>query len=161
MARVIALDVGDVRIGVAVSDPTGIIAQPVEVYKRVGCGPDCRYILALCDRFHTDHLVLGLPLRMDGTLGPQANKVLAFGQMLEEAGLRIDYQDERMTTVTAEKVLISGHMRRAKRRQTVDKVAATMILEQWLAEDRGTESIVNMISSSDMYDEQLSKSDKL
>lgn len=131
--RVIALDVGDVRIGVAVSDPTGTIAQPLEVYRRVGYRPDAAYVQGLCERFETRHVVLGLPLNMDGSRGGQAEKALAFGQVLENAGLTVAYQDERLTTVTAEKALISGQMRREDRRQTVDKVAAAVILEQWLA----------------------------
>ena len=132
--RVIALDVGDVRIGVAVSDPTGTIAQPLEVYKRVGYGPDSRYVKALCDRYETDQVLLGLPLNMDGTLGGQAQKAQAFGNVLEERmGLTVFYQDERRTTVTAERVLISGNVRREDRKQYVDKLAAAVILEQWLA----------------------------
>ena len=132
--RVIALDVGDVRIGVAVSDPTGTIAQPLEVYKRVGYGPDSRYVKALCDRYETDQVLLGLPLNMDGTLGGQAQKAQAFGNVLEEKmGLTVFYQDERRTTVTAEQVLISGNVRREDRKQYVDKLAAAVILEQWLA----------------------------
>jgi len=145
--RVIALDVGDVRIGVAVSDPTGTIAQPLEVYRRVGYAPDGRYVQALCEKYQTDQVLLGLPLNMDGSLGPQAQKAQAFGQMLAERhGLRIFYQDERMTTVTAEQVLIGGNVRREDRRQYVDKLAAAVILEQWLAsqsrqkeEDNGRE----------------------
>jgi len=132
--RVIALDVGDVRIGVAVSDPTGTIAQPLEVYKRVGYGPDSRYVKALCDRYETDQVLLGLPLNMDGTLGGQAQKAQAFGNVLEEKmGLTVFYQDERRTTVTAENVLISGNVRRENRKLYVDKLAAAVILEQWLA----------------------------
>ena len=132
--RVIALDVGDVRIGVAVSDPTGTIAQPLEVYKRVGYGPDSRDVKALCDRYETDQVLLGLPLNMDGTLGGQAQKAQAFGNVLEEKmGLTVFYQDERRTTVTAEQVLISGNVRREDRKLYVDKLAAAVILEQWLA----------------------------
>ena len=131
--RVIALDVGDVRIGVAVSDPTGTIAQPLEVYKRVGFGPDSRYVLSLCEKYQTQHVLLGLPLNMDGSLGPQAQKAQAFGNVLEQKGLTVSYQDERMTTVTAEKVLIGGNVRREDRRLYVDKLAAAVILEQWLA----------------------------
>ena len=132
--RVIALDVGDVRIGVAVSDPTGAIAQPLEVYRRVGYGPDSRYVKALCDRYETDRVVLGLPLNMDGTLGGQAQKAQDFGRVLQEKmGLNVSYQDERMTTVTAEQVLIGGNVRREDRRLYVDKLAAAVILEQWLA----------------------------
>lgn len=131
--RVVALDVGDVRIGVAVSDPTGVIAQPVEVYRRVGYGPDSRYVAALCERYQTKDVLLGLPLNMDGSAGPQAQKAMAFGEVLEKAGLTVYYQDERMTTVTAEHVLIDFGVRRGERRRHVDKLAAAVILEQWLA----------------------------
>ena len=131
--RVIALDVGDVRIGVAVSDPTGTIAQPLEVYRRVGFGPDSWYVLSLCEKYDTRHVLLGLPLNMDGTAGVQAQKAQAFGRVLEEKGLEVSYQDERMTTVTAENVLISGSVRREDRKLYVDKLAAAVILEQWLA----------------------------
>ena len=132
--RVIALDGGDARIGVAISDPTGTIAQPLEVYRRVGYGPDSRYVKALCDKYGTDQVLLGLPLNMDGTLGGQAQKAQDFGRVLEEKqGLAVFYQDERMTTVTAENVLIGGNVRREDRKLYVDKLAAAVILEQWLA----------------------------
>ena len=137
MGRVIALDVGDVRIGVAVTDPTGTIAQPLEVYRRVGYGPDCRYVQELCRRFDTTVVLLGLPLNMDGTRGGQAEKAQAFGKVLSDAGLDVRYQDERMTTVTADRVLISGSVRREDRKQCVDKLAAAVILEQWLASQSG------------------------
>ncbi|MEA4999414.1 MAG: Holliday junction resolvase RuvX [Candidatus Limiplasma sp.] len=133
--RVIALDVGDVRIGVAVSDVTRTIAQPLEVYRRVGYGPDSRYVLALCERFETRDVLLGLPLNMDGTRGAQAQKAMAFGQVLEGAGLTVLYMDERMTTVTAERTLIDGGVRREDRKRYVDKLAATVILEQWLSSE--------------------------
>ncbi|MCI6378648.1 MAG: Holliday junction resolvase RuvX [Clostridiales bacterium] len=133
--RVIALDVGDVRIGVAVSDPTGCIAQPVEVYRRVGYGPDSRYVLSLCERYGTRSVLLGLPLNMDGSAGAQAQKAMDFGTVLEKAGLKVFYQDERMTTLTAESVLIGGNVRREDRKRYVDKLAATVILEQWLASE--------------------------
>lgn len=136
--RVLALDVGDVRIGVAVSDPTRTIAQPVEVYRRVGYGPDSRYVLALGERFETRSVLLGLPLHMDGTQGAQAEKALAFGRVLAQAGLDVVYWDERLTTVTAERVLIDGGVRREDRRLHVDKLAATVILEQWLAAGQPT-----------------------
>ncbi len=131
--RVIALDVGDVRIGVAVSDPMRTIAQPLEVYRRVGYGPDTRYVSALCERYQTQDVLLGLPLNMDGSRGGQAEKVLAFGQQLAQTGMNVYYSDERMTTLTAERTLISGGVRRENRKQYVDKLAATLILEQWLA----------------------------
>lgn len=131
--RVLALDVGDVRIGVAVSDEARLIAQPVDVIRRVGYGPDSRRVLALCEQYATRDVLLGLPLNMDGTHGPQAQKVVAFGDVLAAAGLSIHYMDERMTTLTAERALIDGGVRREERRLHVDKLAATVILTQWLA----------------------------
>ena len=130
--RIVALDVGDVRIGVAVSDPTRTIAQPLETYRRVGFGPDGRYLKSLCDRYETDEVLLGLPLNMDGSAGPQADKTKAFGNVLAEAGLRVFYWDERLTSVTAERALLEGNLRREERKANVDKVAAAVILEQWL-----------------------------
>lgn len=80
-----------------------------------------------------ESVLLGLPLNMDGSTGPQAQKVMDFGAVLEKAGLTVHYQDERLTTVTAEAVLIGSGVRREDRRRHVDKLAATVILEQWLA----------------------------
>ncbi|MDD3335365.1 MAG: Holliday junction resolvase RuvX [Eubacteriales bacterium] len=138
MGRVVALDVGDVRIGVAISDPTCTIAQPLEVYRRIGYGPDSKYVLGLCQRYETNQVLLGLPLNMDGSRGGQAQKAAAFGEVLAKAGLTVFYQDERMTTVTAERVLIDGSVRREDRKQYVDKLAAAVILEQWIASGQGT-----------------------
>lgn len=131
--RILALDIGDVRIGIAVTDPGRIIAQPVEVYRRVGWGPDVKHIARICQDYQTRLVLSGLPLNMDGTKGGQARKVAAFCQKLSEAGLTVFFQDERMTTVTAERALLDGGVSRANRRQTVDKVAAVVILQQWLA----------------------------
>ena len=130
--RIIALDVGDVRIGIAISDPTGTIAQPLTVYRRVGYGPDSRYIKELCNRYETNRVLLGLPLNMDGSEGSQAQKVRAFAEQLANQGLELYYQDERLTTVIAEDVLIGGGIHRQDRKKYVDKLAATVILEQWL-----------------------------
>ena len=76
--RIVCLDIGDVRIGVAVSDPSGTIASPVEVIRRVGWGPDILKIKSICDRFETDRILSGLPLNMDGSEGFQAQKVRDF-----------------------------------------------------------------------------------
>ncbi len=130
--RIVCLDIGDVRIGVAVSDPSGIIASPVEVIRRVGWGPDVRRIKAICDSFQTDRILSGLPLNMDGTEGFQAQKVRDFCRQLENAGLRVIFQDERLSTVTAEDALLEGGLSRSGRKQVVDKVAASVILQQWL-----------------------------
>ena len=132
--RILCLDVGDVRIGVAVSDPTRTIATPVEVIRRVGWGPDARRVKALCDQYDTDEVLSGLPLNMDGTEGFQAAKVREFCAQVEKQGLKVFFQDERLSTVTAEDALIEGGMRREERKGSVDMVAAAVILRQWLDE---------------------------
>ncbi len=130
--RILCLDIGDVRIGVAVSDATRMIATPVEVIRRVGFTPDVKRVQELCAQYDTTLVLSGLPLNMDGTEGFQAQKVKLFCQQLEKAGLTVYYQDERLTTVTAENALLEDNMHRAQRKQHVDKVAAAVILQQWL-----------------------------
>jgi putative Holliday junction resolvase len=130
--RILCLDVGDVRIGVAVTDPLRLIASPVEVITRVGWGPDTRKILALCERYDTRLVLSGLPLNMDGSEGFQAEKVRGLCAQLEKAGLTVRFQDERLTTVTAEEALLEDNMHRRERKQHVDKVAAAVILQSWL-----------------------------
>ena len=130
--RIICLDIGDVRIGVAVSDPAGIVATPLEVIRRVGWGPDTRRIKALCDQYQTTRVLSGLPLNMDGTEGFQAEKVRQFCHQLEKAGLTVFFQDERLTTVTAEEAMLEGNLSRAARKERVDKIAAAVILREWL-----------------------------
>ena len=137
--RIVCLDIGDVRIGVAVSDPTGTIASPVEVIRRVGWGPDTANIKAICDRYETDRILSGLPLNMDGTEGFQAQKVRNFCAQLEKAGLKVIFQDERLSTVSAEEALIEGGVSRSGRRQVVDKIAASVILRQWLESQNNKE----------------------
>ena len=90
---------------------------------------------AICDRYETTLLVSGLPLNMDGTEGFQAKKVRALCEQLTRSGLSVSYQDERLSTVTAEEALLEGNVSRDERRGKVDKVAAAVILEQWLKEN--------------------------
>ena len=130
--RIVCLDIGDVRIGVAVSDLTGTIATPVEVIRRIGWGPDTKRIKQICEGYGTDRVLSGLPLNMDGSEGFQARKVRDFCAQLEKAGLNVLFQDERLSTVSAEEILIEGGVSRGGRKQVVDKIAATVILQQWL-----------------------------
>lgn len=130
--RIIALDVGDRRIGIAVSDPFGFTAQPVETYTRVGYGPDTRRIAQLAGQYETNRILCGLPLNMDGTQGFQTQKVREFAEKLTEAGLAVEFYDERMTTVLAEGALLEADMRRENRKKKVDMVAAVMILQSYL-----------------------------
>ena len=130
--QIIGLDIGDVRIGVAVSDASRLIASPVEVITRVGWGPDCKKICEICERYQTRLVVSGLPLNMDGTEGFQAQKVRGLCDQLVKHGLTVYYQDERLSTVAAEDSLIMGRVHRKGRKQVVDKVAAAVILQSYL-----------------------------
>ena len=134
--RIICLDIGDARIGVAVSDMTRLIATPIDTIYRVGWGPDTKKVAAICEQYETTQVLAGWPLNMDGTAGFQSEKVKNFCLQLEKAGLTVYYQDERLTTVTATNALIEGNMHRAERKHNVDKVAAAVILQQWLDTQR-------------------------
>ena len=132
MERLIGLDIGDRRIGVAVSDPLGITAQPVETYSRVGFGPDVAHFRELSRRYETKSFVCGLPRNMDGTEGFQAEKARLFAQQLQEAGFEVWFEDERLTTVLAEEALQKANMNREGRKRKVDMVAAALILQSFL-----------------------------
>ncbi len=136
MGRILCLDVGDKRIGIAMSDEMRLIATPHSVYSRVGYTPDCKHILNLYRQNKCDLVVSGLPKNMDGSIGFQAEKVMAFCEKLKEAGMEVVFQDERLSTVSAHDALIEGGMRRDDRKGTVDKVAAAVILQQYLDKNR-------------------------
>ena len=136
IGRILCLDVGDKRIGIAVSDEMQLIASPHSVYTRVGYGPDVKHILKVCADTKAQQVVCGLPKNMDGSIGFQAEKVQAFAEKLKESGLEIIFQDERLSTVSAHNALIEGGMRRDDRKGTVDKVAAAVILQQYLDSKR-------------------------
>ncbi len=132
--RKLALDVGDVRIGFATSDIMGIIASGYETYTRKGAPKDYEYIKEFCAKNSVDTIVIGLPLNMDGTEGDRVEITRQFADELKPyvENIKIVFQDERLTTVQAEKMLIQGGVRREKRKQVIDKVAATLILQAYL-----------------------------
>ena len=134
MNRVIALDIGDVRIGIATSDPMGIIAGGHETYTRTkDFDRDIDYVVGLAKDKQCSVIVLGLPLNMDGTSGKRVKLVKEFASKLsEKTDIKIDFQDERLSTVSAERMLISGNVSREKRKKVIDKVAATIILQNYL-----------------------------
>lgn len=135
MKRKVALDVGDVRIGVAVSDLMGICANPRETYvrKKDDAEADAEYFARYAAAEDADAFVLGLPKNMDGTEGPRAAVTREFGDLLAaKSGLPVIYVDERLTTVSAERMLIQADVRREKRKKVIDKVAATIILQSYL-----------------------------
>jgi putative Holliday junction resolvase len=130
--RLLALDVGEKRIGVAVSDPLGWIAQPVGLVERVGWGPDIKRIAAYAEAYQTRRILVGLPRNMDGSCGAQAEKTRAFAAKLAESGFEITFWDERLSTRTAERALIEGGVRRAVRKTLIDQTAAVVILQAYL-----------------------------
>ncbi len=131
--RILGLDVGDVRIGVAVSDALGITAQAVTTIQRKGQPEDVRRIQELLAEYEAAALVVGLPLNMDGNDGPQAQKVRAFADALKSSlDAEIVFWDERLTTAEARRVLIEGGMRRKKRKSVIDQLAAVLILQSYL-----------------------------
>ena len=139
MQKKIALDVGDKTIGVAVSDPLLITAQGVTTIERIGIRKDADRVLNLVKENGCDVIVMGLPLNLDGSDSVQTQKVREFRTMLENkmrssgmSHVKIVYQDERLTTVMAEKVLIEGDVSRSKRKKVIDKQAAVLILQSFL-----------------------------
>ena len=133
MGKKIGVDVGDVRIGIAVSDMLGMIANARESYTRKGLEKDLRYFTDLAKAENADAFVLGLPKNMDGTEGERVEVTREFGDKLHEfSGLPVVYMDERLSTVAAERMLIQADVRRDKRKKVIDKVAACIILQNYL-----------------------------
>ncbi|MFV0557976.1 MAG: Holliday junction resolvase RuvX [Enterococcus sp.] len=134
--RIMGLDVGSRTVGIAVSDPMGWTAQGVEIirineengefgYERLG---------ELVKEYEVEQFVVGLPKNMNNSIGPRAEASLAYGEAIEKLfQLPVAYQDERLTTVQAERMLVEqANTSRAKRKKVIDKVAAVMILQNYL-----------------------------
>lgn len=131
--RIMGLDVGDKTIGVSVSDPLGLTAQGITTIKRNSIEEDLAQLQQLIDTYEVDLIVLGLPKNMNGTIGPQGEKVLAFRGILEEQlNTPTVLQDERLSTIEAERFLIHADVSRAKRKKVIDKMAASVILQTYL-----------------------------
>ncbi len=127
------LDVGSKTVGVAVSDALGITAQGVTTVRRTGLKRDLAALEALATEHEVTRAVVGLPINMDGSEGPRAEASRAFARALEQAlGIPVELWDERLSTVAAERALLEADVSRAKRRQVIDQVAATLILQGWL-----------------------------
>ncbi|MCI9475476.1 Holliday junction resolvase RuvX [Anaerovoracaceae bacterium 41-7] len=137
--RKIALDVGDKTVGIALSDALGITAQGLMTLERVGIRKDTGKILDLVKEYECDTIVIGLPKKLDGTDSIQTEKVYEFRTMLENKmrstgmkNIQVVWQDERLTTVMAEKVLIEADVSRSKRKKVIDKQAAVIIMQSYL-----------------------------
>ena len=128
-----AIDYGDARTGVALSDPTGFLAGQTFLIKSRKQEVVLEELAALVQRQGAQELVMGYPRNMDGTLGPRAEKYAAFARPLEEAtGLPVALWDERRTTVDAHRILGEQGVRAKNRKDKIDSVAATLILEGYL-----------------------------
>ncbi|MCI6157391.1 MAG: Holliday junction resolvase RuvX [Peptoniphilaceae bacterium] len=133
MARTMGLDLGTRTIGVAVSDPTQQIAQAVTTIRRSSFRDDLAKLRAIIEEYDVNIVVIGLPKHMNNDEGASAQRARSFGVELRKAtGLEIDYQDERLSTVTAEQVLQQSGVRRENRKKYIDRIAATVILQAWL-----------------------------
>jgi putative Holliday junction resolvase len=136
--RTLAVDPGSKRVGIAISDPTGTIAQALTT---VAAQPGDTLPARLADIARANEagrIIVGLPLRMDGTNGPEAAAARELARLLRAAsGLPVELVDERLTSVAAERSLIEGGMRREKRRVSVDRVAAAILLQSHLDRKRG------------------------
>lgn len=137
--RIMALDVGDKTIGVAVSDSLHITAQGITTIERIGIKKDTTKVLDLIREYDCDTLIIGLPKNLNGTDSIQTEKVYEFRTKMENklrssgmGDMKVDYQDERLTTVMAEKVLIEADLSRKRRKEVIDKQAAVLILQSYL-----------------------------
>jgi putative holliday junction resolvase len=132
--RVVALDLGTKRIGVAVSDLSGTIASPRTVIQRSGSKTrDHQVIKALIEEEEAELLIVGLPLSMNGSYGPAAKGAVAeAAELASVVGVPVETFDERLTTVSADRALMEANISATNRRKLVDKVAAAVMLQAWL-----------------------------
>jgi putative Holliday junction resolvase len=131
--RTLAVDPGTKRVGIAVSDPTGTIAQALTTIDAAPAESLAARLAEVAEQQGAGRIVVGMPRRMDGSYGPEAKAAIALADGIRQAsGLPVELVDERLTTVAAERSLLEGGVRRAKRRQSVDRVAAAMLLQSHL-----------------------------
>ena len=138
--RVLGLDVGDRRIGVALSDPLGFTAQRLTVLERTDTTSDLRVLCDVVEQHQVEQIVVGLPLTMAGAHGIQAQKVTTFvGALRRQVSVPIEVIDERLTTVQGERALLETGASRRTRKRMIDQVAAQLILQQFLDAHRKAE----------------------
>ncbi|QGG46722.1 Holliday junction resolvase RuvX [Heliorestis convoluta] len=135
--RILGLDIGDKRIGIAISDPMGWTAQGLETLQRSSNEKVLAHLQEQIHIYEVSTIVCGLPRNMNGTYGPKAEEVRKFGEKMKERfKIPVVYWDERLTTVAAQKTLLQGDVSRAKRKEVVDKIAAVFILQNYLDSKR-------------------------
>lgn len=136
MSRLLGLDYGQQRIGVALSDEGRRLASPHSVFKHKGWGPSARAVQSLLLQTGADFVILGLPLSMDGSHSAQTREALGFKQRLEDLGIRVELQDERLSSLEAEEHLRQRGKSIRQAKALVDQEAAALILQTWLDENR-------------------------
>jgi putative Holliday junction resolvase len=135
--RIMGLDIGSHTIGVAITDELRITAQGLKTIRRKSKEEDFEEIIRIIDQFKIGKIVVGLPKNMNGTLGKQAEKVLQWIKAIsEKVDLPIVTWDERFSTVEASRVLLEADLSRKKRKKTIDKLAAVIILQGYIQKDR-------------------------
>jgi len=135
---VLAVDLGRKRVGLAVSDPMGVIAQPLRSEPAEPAATLADRLAAFAAEVGADEVVVGLPRRMDGSRGPEAKAAqLLAAELRRRTRLRISLADERLTSVAAERSLLEAGVKRAGRKRLSDEVAATLILQSYLDSTRG------------------------
>lgn len=133
MGRIIAFDIGDKRVGVAISDPFNEMALPLETYWRKGFEKDIDYLVKLAKEKYAEVIVCGLPVNFDGSESEQTQKTREFIVALsQKTDIKVVSEDERFTTMQARRVLLEADMRREKRKDVIDKIAASYILEDYI-----------------------------
>ncbi|MFX0549170.1 Holliday junction resolvase RuvX [Hathewaya histolytica] len=131
--RILGLDIGDRTIGVSISDPLGFTAQGITTIRRKNEKYDLEELGIICNEYSVEKIVSGLPKNMNGTLGPQGEKVKEFAEKIRETlNIEIIYWDERLTTVAAHRAMLEADLSRKKRKKIVDKIASTYILQGYL-----------------------------
>lgn len=133
MPRILGLDYGQRRLGFAVSDPDGIVATPLCVIERTSDRQALQELARLCGETGAEKIVVGLPVHMDGRRGEEAERVSAFAERAAaRLGVPVETWDERLTTRSAERVLIEAGTSRRRRKEVVDKLAAQIMLQNYL-----------------------------
>lgn len=136
--RILCLDVGTKTIGLAVSDPMGWTAQGITTLFRKNYEEDAKALKKVIAEYEVEKILVGLPLNMNGSEGPQAEKVRSFIQGVEKALEKpIEFWDERLSTVAAERSLLEADLSREKRKKVIDKMAAVFILQGYLDSQSG------------------------
>jgi len=131
--RILGLDIGEKRIGIAISDELCFTAQGLDVIERKNNGEDINRIGEIISNYNVKKIVAGLPKNMDGTLGRSGKEVEKYAKKLQNTlGVELDFWDERLTTVAAERTLIEADVSRKKRKTVIDKLAAILILQSYL-----------------------------